>query len=59
MSLFLVTQNVRRSKAVFLATLTGVIEMCAGLIGMLFGESFHFIIPYGLAFQINYTIWGE
>ena len=49
-ALFLVTQNVRRGKAVFLATLTGVIEMCAGLIGMLFGESFHFIIPYGLAF---------
>ena len=49
-ALFLITQNVRRSKAVFLATLTGIIEMCAGLIGMLFGESFEYIIPYGLAF---------
>ena len=49
-ALFLVTQNVRRSKAILLATLTGVIEMCAGLIGILFGESFEYIIPYGLAF---------
>ena len=24
--------------------------MCAGLFGMLFGDSFAFIIPYGLAF---------
>lgn len=49
-ALFLVTQNVKRSKAIFLATLTGIIEMCAGLIGILFGESFEYIVPYGLAF---------
>ena len=49
-ALFLVTQNVRRGKAILLATFTGVIEMCAGLIGILFGESFEYIIPYGLAF---------
>ncbi|MER2190733.1 MAG: ZIP family metal transporter [Solibacillus sp.] len=49
-ALFLVTQNVSRGKAIFFATLTGIIEMCAGLIGMLFGESFQYIIPYGLAF---------
>ena len=49
-ALFLVTQNVSRGKAILLATLTGIIEMCAGLIGILFGESFEYIIPYGLAF---------
>lgn len=49
-ALFLVTQNVSRSKAILFATLTGIIEMCAGLFGLLFGESFDYIIPYGLAF---------
>ncbi|MEH7223695.1 ZIP family metal transporter [Bacillus sp. JJ1566] len=49
-ALFLVTQKVGRIKAIFVATLTGIIEMCAGLIGVLFGESFEHIIPYGLAF---------
>ena len=49
-ALFLVTQNVSRSNAIVLSTLTGIIEMCAGLIGILFGESFEYIIPYGLAF---------
>ena len=49
-ALFLVTQNVSRRKAILLATLTGIIEMCAGLIGISFGESFEYIIPYGLAF---------
>ena len=49
-ALFLVTQNVSRPKAILLATLTGIIEMSAGLIGVIFGESFHYIIPYGLAF---------
>lgn len=49
-ALFLVTQNVSRGKAIFWATFTGIIELCAGLIGMLFGESFNYIIPYGLAF---------
>ena len=49
-ALFLVTQNVSRGKAILLATLTGIIEMCAGLIGVLFGDSFAYIIPYGLAF---------
>ena len=49
-ALFLVTQNVSRGKAIFFATLTGIIEMSAGLIGMLFGESFDYIVPYGLAF---------
>ena len=49
-ALFLVTQNVSRGRAIILATLTGIIEMCAGLTGMLFGESFGYIIPYGLAF---------
>lgn len=49
-ALFLVTQNVSRGKAILFATLTGIIEMCAGLFGMLFGDSFAFIIPYGLAF---------
>ncbi|MBM7599136.1 ZIP family zinc transporter [Virgibacillus halotolerans] len=49
-ALFLVTQNVSRLYAILLAVLTGIFELCAGLIGMFFGESFAFIIPYGLAF---------
>ncbi|HLR51807.1 MAG TPA: ZIP family metal transporter [Candidatus Avamphibacillus sp.] len=49
-ALFLVTQDVSRFKAILLAMLTGIIELCAGLIGIFFGESFEFIIPYGLAF---------
>ena len=49
-ALFLVTQNVSRGKAILLATITGIIEMTAGLIGVIFGESFDYIIPYGLAF---------
>src|SRR5699024_12266927 len=49
-ALFLVTQDVSRFKAILLAMLTGIIELCAGLIGIFFRESFEFIIPYGLAF---------
>src|SRR5699024_1714896 len=49
-ALFLVTQDVSRCKAILLAMLTGIIELCAGLIGIFFGESFEFIIPYCLAF---------
>lgn len=49
-ALFLVTQNVNRLHAILLAVLTGIFELCAGLIGMWFGESFAYIIPYGLAF---------
>ncbi|MBT2686615.1 ZIP family metal transporter [Bacillus sp. ISL-47] len=49
-ALFLVTQNVSRVKAILFAALTGMIELCAGLIGVLFGGSFEHIIPYGLAF---------
>ncbi|QDP39914.1 ZIP family metal transporter [Radiobacillus deserti] len=49
-ALFLVTQEVGRYKAILLSTLTGLIEMSAGLLGLLFGESFEPIIPYGLAF---------
>lgn len=49
-AIFLVTQNVSRFTAILFAMLTGIIELCAGFIGMFFGESFAFIIPYGLAF---------
>src|SRR5699024_2707299 len=49
-ALFLVTHDVSRYKAILLAMLTGIIGLCAGLIGIFFGESFEFIIPYGLAF---------
>lgn len=49
-ALFLVTQNVGRLHAILFAVLTGIIELFAGLIGMFFGESFEYIIPYGLAF---------
>ncbi|WP_078544789.1 ZIP family metal transporter [Litchfieldia alkalitelluris] len=44
------TQNVSRMKAILVSTLTGIIEMCAGLIGVLFGETFEHIIPYVFAF---------
>ncbi|MEN1968370.1 ZIP family metal transporter [Lentibacillus sp. N15] len=49
-ALFLITQNVSRLKAILLAVFTGMIELFAGLIGVFFGESFAYIIPYGLAF---------
>ncbi|MBM4761874.1 ZIP family metal transporter [Bacillus sp. B15-48] len=49
-ALFLVTQNVSRWNAILLASLTAVIELFAGIVGMFFGESFVTIIPYGLAF---------
>ncbi len=49
-ALFLVTQNVGRLKAILIATLTGMIEMCAGLVGVFFGGAFEYIVPYGLAF---------
>jgi zinc transporter, ZIP family len=49
-ALFLISQNVRPFKAILLSILTGVIEMCAGILGVLFGGSFEPAIPYGLAF---------
>lgn len=49
-ALFLVTQNGSRFKAIFFTTITGVIELCAGILGVFLGEFFEFIIPYGLAF---------
>ncbi len=49
-ALFLVTQNVSRFKAILLTVLTGMVELGAGLIGMFFGGSLVYIIPYGLAF---------
>ncbi|MCM3767262.1 ZIP family metal transporter [Neobacillus niacini] len=49
-ALFLLTQGVSRVQAIFLATLTGVVEFLSGLIGLYFGGSFTYIIPYGLAF---------
>ncbi len=61
-ALFLITQQVSRMKALFFATLTGLIEFIAGLIGILFGESFEQIIPYGLAFAAGsmlYVVYKE
>ena len=49
-ALFLVTQHVSRFKAIFFTTITGLIELCAGILGVLFGKFFEFVIPYGLAF---------
>lgn len=49
-ALFLVIQNVNRCKAIFFTTITGVIELCAGIMGVFFGKFFEFVIPYGLAF---------
>ncbi|KAB8127672.1 ZIP family metal transporter [Gracilibacillus oryzae] len=49
-ALFLVTQNVKPLKAVVLSSLTGLIEMCSGFIGIFFGSAFENIVPFGLAF---------
>ncbi|MBP3950119.1 ZIP family metal transporter [Bacillus suaedae] len=49
-ALFLLTQKISRLKSIFYASLTGVIELIAGLVGIIFGESFQSIVPYGLAF---------
>ncbi|WP_040340378.1 ZIP family metal transporter [Fictibacillus macauensis] len=49
-ALFLMTQNVSPFKATMLASLTACVELIAALVGVLFGQSFAFIIPYGLAF---------
>ncbi len=61
-ALFLVTQNISRFKAILFAALTGMIELCAGLIGLFFGGSFEYIIPYGLAFAAGsmlYVVYKE
>lgn len=61
-ALFLVTQHVGRVKAILFAVLTGVVELCAGLLGLYFGKSFEHIIPYGLAFAAGsmlYVIYKE
>lgn len=49
-ALFLVTQKLSRFRAICFAAITGMVEMCAGIIGVLFGGSFESVIPYGLAF---------
>jgi len=49
-SLFLLTKGVNRFKAILYTTITGIVEFFSGLIGILFGKNFEFIIPYGLAF---------
>ncbi|WP_391560394.1 ZIP family metal transporter [Robertmurraya sp.] len=49
-ALFLLSQKVSVHRSILLATLTGLIEMSAGLIGVLLGDTFEPIIPYGLAF---------
>ncbi|WP_208585742.1 ZIP family metal transporter [Gracilibacillus suaedae] len=49
-ALFLVTQGIRPIKAFLLSSLTGLIEMCAGLVGFIFGGAFENIVPFGLAF---------
>ncbi|MFC4404968.1 ZIP family metal transporter [Gracilibacillus xinjiangensis] len=49
-ALFLVTQNIKPLIAVFLASLTGMIEMLSGLVGIFFGSTFENIVPFGLAF---------
>ncbi|WP_163582622.1 ZIP family metal transporter [Gracilibacillus saliphilus] len=49
-ALFLVTQGIRPINAFLLSSLTGLIEMCAGLVGFIFGGAFENIVPFGLAF---------
>ncbi|GIQ67802.1 ZIP family metal transporter [Xylanibacillus composti] len=49
-ALFLITQQISRVKAFLLTALTGVLEWAAALAGLHFSESFHGIVPYGLAF---------
>jgi zinc transporter, ZIP family len=49
-ALFLITQGVSRFKAILFSSMTGLAEFSAGVIGILFGQSFQYIIPYGLAF---------
>jgi ZIP family zinc transporter len=49
-ALFLVTQGISRLKAILFSSITGLIELCAGIFGHFFGDFFQFVIPYGLAF---------
>ena len=61
-ALFLISQNVGRAKAIFFAAVTGLIEMGAAMSGVVFGEAFSAVIPYGLAFaagSILYIVYKE
>lgn len=49
-ALFLLGTNVGRLKAVLIATLTGMIEILAGVIGFLLAHSIGFFVGFGLAF---------
>ena len=49
-ALFLFTQGINQFKAIFLSTMTGIIEFSSGIIGLLFGQFFEGIVPYALAF---------
>jgi ZIP family zinc transporter len=49
-ALFLFAQGMKPFKAILFSTLTGLIEFFAGIVGILFGQSFEGIIPYALAF---------
>ncbi|WP_246942048.1 ZIP family metal transporter [Bacillus pinisoli] len=48
--LFLITQGINRFKAILFSSITGLFEFFAGVFGMLFGDVFEQIVPYGLAF---------
>lgn len=49
-ALFLITQNISRTKAFLLTALTGLLEWAASWIGLAFSDSFDGVVPYGLAF---------
>ncbi|RHW36736.1 ZIP family metal transporter [Lysinibacillus yapensis] len=49
-ALFLFTQGINPFKAILFSTITGLIELFAGIVGLLFGQSFEGIVPYALAF---------
>ncbi|WP_339323360.1 ZIP family metal transporter [Paenibacillus sp. FSL W8-0194] len=49
-ALFLITHGMRRRWALALAAFTGVLEFAACWAGLRFAETFHAVIPYGLAF---------
>lgn len=49
-ALFLINTNIKKVKAVLIATLTGVIEIVAGIAGYLLAHSIGFFVGFGLAF---------
>ncbi|MGM9985967.1 MAG: ZIP family metal transporter [Bacillaceae bacterium] len=49
-ALFLIQQKVSHAKAIFIAGLTGSIEIVAGLVGFILSTQVDGLVPYGLSF---------